>query len=84
MPNMQGNSAIHLVEKGGKYLSFDKHRQFLPADHPFRRDVKNFTKGVVVTEPAPQMLMGVVLHAQIDALQVNDAGGFVGYGDEHS
>ena len=30
------------------------------------------------------MLMGVVLHAQIDPLQVNDAGGFVGYGNEHS
>ena len=80
---MQGNSAIHLVEKGGKYLSFDKHRQFLPADHPFRRDVKNFTKDVVVTDPASQMLTGALLHAQIDALQVNDAGDFVGYGDEH-
>ena len=60
MPNMQGNSAIHLVEKGGKYLSFDKHRQFLPANHPFRRDVKNFTKDVVVTDPASQMLTGVM------------------------
>jgi len=28
------------------------------------------------------MLTGAVLHAQIDALQVNDAGGFVGYGEE--
>ena len=60
------------LRKGGKYSSFDKHRQFLPADHPFRRDIKNFTKGVVVTESAPQMLTGAVLHAQIDALQVND------------
>jgi len=84
MPNMQGNSAVHLVEKGGKYSSFDKHRQFLPADHPFRRDIKNFTKDVIVTQSAPQMLTGAVLHAQIDALQVNDAGGFVGYGEEHS
>ena len=30
------------------------------------------------------MLMGAVLHVQIDALQVNDAGSFVGYGEEHS
>ena len=29
------------------------------------------------------MLTGAVLHAQIDALQVNDAGSFVGYGEEH-
>ena len=58
---MQGNSAVQLVEKGGgKYSSFDKHRQFLPADHPFRRDIKNFTKSVIVTEPASQMLTGVM------------------------
>ena len=30
------------------------------------------------------MLTGAVLHAQIDALQVNDASSFVGYGEEHS
>ena len=24
------------LRKGGKYSSFDKHRQFLPLDHPFR------------------------------------------------
>ena len=72
------------LRKGGKYSSFDKHRQFLPADHPFRRDIKNFTKGVVVTQSAPQMLTGAVLHAQINGLQVNNAGGFVGYGEEHS
>ena len=30
------------------------------------------------------MLTGAVLHGQIDALQVSDAGGFVGYGEEHS
>ena len=64
MPNIQGNSAIHLVEKGGgKYSSFDKHQQFLPTDYPFRRDIKNIMKGVVVTEPALQMLMGAMLHA---------------------
>ena len=68
MPNMQGNSAVHLVEKGGKYSSFDKHRQFLPADHPFRRDIKNFMKGVVVTQSALQMLTGAVLHAQVSGL----------------
>ena len=56
------------LRKGDKYSAFDKHRQFLPADHPFRKDIKNFTKGVVVTDPTPQMLMGAVLHAQIDAL----------------
>ena len=72
------------LRKGGKYSSFDKHRQFLPADHPFRQDVKNFTKGVKITEIAPPIMTGAAIHAQIDALRVNDDGGFVGYGEEHA
>ena len=72
------------LRKGGKYSSFDKHRQFLPADHPFRQDVKSFTKGVKVTEIAPPIMTGAAIHAQIDALRVNDGGGFVGYGEEHA
>ena len=71
--------------KGGKYSSFDKHRQFLPLDHAFRRDIKNFTKGVVVIDPAPQMMTGAAVRAQIDALEVNQKeGGFVGYGEQHA
>ena len=72
------------LKKGGKYSSFDKHRQFLPPEHPFRQDTKNFTKGIVVTEPAPQMMTGAEVHAQIDALVENQEGdGFVGYSEEH-
>ena len=84
MSNMQGSSAVHLVEEGGKYSSFDKYQQFLPADHPFRQDVKSFTKGVKVTEIAPPIMTGAVIQAQIDALRVNDGSGFVGYGVEHA
>jgi hypothetical protein len=69
------------LKKGGKYSSFDKHQQFLPLDHAFRKDTKNFTKGVVVTDPAPQMMTGTEVYAQIDALVVNeDEDGFMGYG----
>ena len=72
------------LKKGGKYSSFDKHRQFLSPEHPFRQDTKNFTKGVVVIEPAPQMMTGAEVHAQIDALVENQEGdGFVGYSEEH-
>ena len=49
------------LAKGGKYSSFDLHRQFLPIDHPFRRDIRNFTKGVVVEDPPPQMLTGAAI-----------------------
>ena len=38
------------LKKGGKYVAFDLHRQFLPPDHPDREDKKNFTKGIVVHE----------------------------------
>jgi hypothetical protein len=44
------------LKKGGKFSSFDKHRQFLPLDHAFREDTKNFTKGVMVTDPKPQKM----------------------------
>ena len=71
--------------KGGKYSSFDKHRQFLPLDHPFRRDSKNFTKDVVVEGPTPQMMIDAVVHAQLDALEVNDQGDhFLRYGEEQA
>jgi hypothetical protein len=42
------------LKKGGKYSSFDKHRQFLPEDHELRRDEKHFTKGVQVHDPIPR------------------------------
>ena len=72
------------LAKGGKYSSFDKYRQFLPIDHPFRRDIKNFTKGVVVDEPPPQMMSGVAVREWLQSLRVKEGGGFVGYGEEHA
>jgi hypothetical protein len=71
------------LQKGGKYVAFDKHRQFLPLDHPFRRDIKNFTKGVAVTSLAPPMKTSAAIHQEIDGLVVNPAGGFVGYSEQH-
>jgi hypothetical protein len=83
-PTCKTNVQFIWLKKGGKYSSFDKHRQFLPIEHPFRQDIKNFTKGVVVTDPPPEMMMGVEVRAQIDALEVSEGGGFVGYGHEHA
>jgi len=71
------------LKKGGKYSSFDKHRQFLPLDHPFREDVKSFTKGVKAMDPRPHLRTGAEVRAQIDALMPNEDGGFVGYGEQH-
>jgi len=72
------------LAKGDKYSSFDKHRQFLPIDHPFRRDIKNFTKGVVVDEPPSQMMSGVAVREWLQSLMVKEGGCFVGYGEEHA
>jgi hypothetical protein len=47
--------------------------------------MKNFTKGAVVTDPAPQILTGATVRAQVDALEVNNQEhGFVGYGEQHA
>jgi hypothetical protein len=72
-----------LLKKGGKYSAFDKHRQFLPPDHAFRLDIKNFTKGVVVIDCPPAMMTCAEVRQQIDGLVVNREGGFVGYGEQH-
>jgi hypothetical protein len=72
------------LKKGGKFSLFDQHHRFLPSNHPFRRDIKNFTKGVRVTDPAPQMMTGAEVRAQIEALKIDDnKGGFIGYGQDH-
>ena len=71
------------MKKGGKYSSFDKHHQFLPLDHPFREDVKRFTKGVKAMDPRPHLRTRAEVHAQIDALMPNEDGGFVGCGEQH-
>jgi hypothetical protein len=71
------------LQKGGKYVAFDKHRQFLPLDHPFRRDIKNFTKGVTVTDLASPMRTSAEIRQQIDGLLINPEGGFVGYSEQH-
>ena len=73
------------LKSGGKFSSFDKHRQFLSLDHPFRQDIKNFMKDIVVEGPTPQMMIGAAVRAQLDALKVNDQGDrFLGYGEEHA
>jgi hypothetical protein len=68
------------LKKGGKYSSLDKHQQFLPPDHPFRLDIKNFTKGVVVIDRPPTTMTGAKICQQIDVLVANIEGGFVEYG----
>ena len=72
------------LRKGGKYSSFDKHRQFLPFDHSFRRDKKNFMKCVEVLDCPPHIMTGAGIRAHLDSLVANAEGGFEGYGEQHA
>jgi hypothetical protein len=73
------------LKRGGKYSSFEKHRQSLLVDHPFRLDTKNFTKGVVVRDPPSHMMIGAKIQAQLDTLMLKEGEHhFVGYGVEHA
>jgi hypothetical protein len=71
------------LKKGGKYSSFDKHRQFLPPDHPLCLYIKNLTKDVVVTDRPPAVMTCAKIRQQIDGLVVDPEGGFVRYNEQH-
>ena len=80
------------LSKGGKYVAFDLHQQFLPPDHPDREDKKNFTKGRVVHEVTEiPTFSGADVLAQLKALKPKVKGkakakarGFEGYGETHN
>jgi hypothetical protein len=82
-PNCKEALRFIWLKNASKYSPFNKHRQFLPPDHPFRQDNKNFTKGVVVTDRPPAMMTGAKIGQQIDGIVANPKGGFVGYGEQH-
>jgi len=72
------------LKRGGKFSLFNQHRQFLHLDHAFRRDIKNFRKGVQVTNSVPQMMTSAEVRAEIEALKDDkEKGGFIGYGQKH-
>jgi hypothetical protein len=68
---MQGSCEVHLAKEGWQVFFVRQHHRFLPLDHPFKRDIKNFRKGVQVTDPAPQMMTGAEVHAEIEALKID-------------
>ena len=74
------------LKKGGKYSAFDKHRQFLPEGHRFRKDTKHFMKGEVVSEVNKiPTFDGKVVDAELRALKPKIKGkGFIGYGVTHN
>jgi hypothetical protein len=78
MPSMQGRSKVHLVVEGWQVFIIRQILTILPLDHVLRRDIKIFTKGVVVTDLAPMIMTGVMVCQQIDGLVVKTNFVFVG------
>lgn len=84
------------LRNGRKHSWFDCHRKFLHEDHPYRRNVRSFTKNRSVRELPPSILSGEeVLYErinQIDGLKcsvVCGGNGHIprdidGYGDYHN
>jgi hypothetical protein len=63
-------------------FTVSSHAQFArKLSGSFGLDIKNFTKGVVVTDCPPAMMTGAEICQQIDGLVANTEGGFVGYGE---
>ena len=57
---MENNKAFTLAN-GGKASFFDSHRRFLPLNHRFRKNIKDFFVGRVEKDASPR-LSGEELH----------------------
>ena len=77
------------LKNGRKTSWFDCHRCFLPLDHSYRRNKKNFIRGRDVTDCPPRLLSGEELWQSVNGLpKTVDCGGnhrrLQGYGDTHN
>lgn len=86
------------LPNGRKHSWFDCHRQFLPPNHPYRRNIKAFTKRKTIFDEAPHWLNGEeILYERINNIEglckTIDCGGnghnnpsrsITGYGEYHN
>ena len=79
-----------VLESGKKISFFDYHRQFLPENHPYRKQRDKFKKGVIVKDLSPPRLSGDEILTQVSALPDITFGTkcsnqkIVGFGKEHN
>lgn len=57
-PICMDDSKAFYLQNGRKVCYFDSHRQFLPMDHPFRKNKKDFIKGKVENNVPPRRRSG--------------------------
>ncbi|XP_021618084.2 uncharacterized protein LOC110619138 [Manihot esculenta] len=55
-PYCMENSKAFILQHGGKPSFFDCHRQFLPINHPYRRQKDKFRKGFIEKTPSPSRM----------------------------
>ncbi|GLT30776.1 hypothetical protein SLA2020_055650 [Shorea laevis] len=64
-PYCMENSKAFWLEYSRKTSFFDCHRQFLPLDHPFRRNKNDFIKGCTENGTMLERLFGDEMHSRI-------------------
>lgn len=69
-PYCMESSKAFSLKNGGKVSWFDCHRQFIPHDHPFRRNRNDFIKNRVELSQSPMTLTGEQVIEQIDAFEL--------------
>ncbi|XP_054785879.1 uncharacterized protein LOC129292331 [Prosopis cineraria] len=81
-------SKSFFLEKGKKVTFFDCHRQFLPLQHPFRRDKKSFYKGCDEKSPISQRFSSDDLWEKVCCLprmmEKNGTYKLPGFGSQHN
>nr|GEX69802.1 hypothetical protein [Tanacetum cinerariifolium] len=71
-PYCMENSKAFSLFNGGKVSWFDCHRQFLPKDHPFRRNKNDFIKNRSKLSQSPLTLIGEQVIEQIDEFELKE------------
>lgn len=85
-PICMEQSQAHILDNGGKVSFFGCHRQFLPMDHPYRRNKNNFKKNEQETKPPPQIFSGDQIWERVSTMPKvpeSEAGRPADYGHKH-
>ncbi|CAH9127397.1 unnamed protein product [Cuscuta epithymum] len=86
-PYCMESSKSFWLKNGGKCTWFDCHRQFLPMDHPFRRNKDAFVKGRIEKAYPPHILSGEAVLERVSYIpQITEQQGskIPGYGSTHN
>ena len=86
-PYCMSQSKAFRLKYGGKYSWFDSHRQFLPLDHPYRRNKDAFLKNRVEKSQPPVRLSGDDVWEEVSNLpKITEVGSCScpGFGDYHN